>query len=150
MIAEIPAPPTEQIYSQIVSGSLWFLSVVTTAWVSFRYGLRSQTHAALLAARNKVYQAIERIVSGMDSNTDCWNPHSKIRRELRAVTVDFYSLLSAGDRARIKKALDDYHALYCGAWQWPKKGTPEREKHDREIIAQVEGLERLRHEISDT
>ena len=79
MIVAMPPEQTEIIYKYIMTASLWFLSVVITAWVGFRYGLRSQKEAAKLKARNDVFAIIDRIRADMEGTPDCWNPHSKIR-----------------------------------------------------------------------
>jgi hypothetical protein len=150
MIAEITASALEipQYALWMIAG--WVLTTLISGFCGYRWGLRSQKEAARLKARNDVLAIIERIFADMETNGNCWNPHSKIRGDLRSVTIQFYSQFGPRVRARIKKALDDYHALYCGAWDWPKKGTPEREKFDREYKAQLDGLGHLRDEISDT
>jgi len=150
MIAEIPAGTFEIPQYALWTIGGWVLTTLISGFCGYRWGLRSQKEAARLKARNDVLAIIEKIVADMEGNRDCWNPHSKIRGELRNVTIQFYSQFGLRVRTRIKKALDDYHALYCSAWEWPKKGTPERAKHDHEYEAQIVGIERLRNEISDT
>jgi hypothetical protein len=150
MISEIPASAFEipQYALWMIAG--WVLTTLISGFCGYRWGLRSQKEAARLKARNEVLAIIERILADIDDDSGCWNPHSRIRGELRSVTIKFYSQFSVRIRARIKKALDSYHALYCSAWEWPKKGTPERAKFDQEHQAQIDGLERLRNEISNT
>jgi len=150
MIAEIPAPEIEKICQQIVSGSLWFISVAITAWVSYRYGLRSQNHAARLAAKNAACAYIDRIAADFWDNRNLWSSYGKHGSELKRLTLEFSSQFAESDRVRIKKALDDYQKLHVASFDYPAKGTPEREKFDAEHKAMTEGLKRLRDEISDT
>ena len=147
MIAEIPASAFEIPQYALWMIASWILTTLISGFGGYRWGLRSQKEGAKLKARNEVLAIIERIFADMEENGNCWNPDSKIRRDLRSVTIQFYSQFGTRDRARIKKALDSYHALYCSAWQWPKKGTPERVKFDQQYQAQIDGLERLRDEI---
>ena len=79
-----------------------------------------------------------------------WGGESKSKIELRKVTIQFSSQFPEADRVRIKKALDDYQKLYVASFDYPAKGTPEREKFDKEHKAMVDGLKKLRDEISDT
>ena len=150
MTADIPARAFDipEYALWMIAG--WVLTSLISGWGGYRWGLRTQKEAARLKARNEVLAIIERIIADMEGNPDCWNPHSRIRGELRSVTIRFYSQFGSRVGARIKKALDSYHALYCSAWEWPEKGTPEREKFDQEYKAQIAGLEHLRDEVSDT
>jgi len=79
-----------------------------------------------------------------------WGQESKSKIELRKVTIQFSSQFPEADRVRIKKALNEYEKLYIRYFEWPKKGTPEREIFDKEYQAMVDSLKTLRHEISDT
>ena len=150
MIAEIPPAAFEIPQYALWMMAGWVLSTLITGFIGYRWGLKSQKEASRLKARNDVLAIIERILADMENNRDCWNPHSKIRGELRKVTIQFYSQFGTRVRNQIKKTLDDYHALYCSAWEWPKKGTPERVKFDEEYKTQIVGLERLRKEVSNT
>ena len=148
MIAEIPPEQIEVICKTTVTGALWFLSIVITAWVGFRYGLRSQKEATQLKARNAALAFIDRIAADFWDNRSLWNSHGKHSGELKRLTFEFSSQFAESDRVRIKKALDDYQKLYVASFDYPTKGTPERDKFDKEHKAMTDGLKHLRDEIS--
>jgi hypothetical protein len=94
MIADIPSEQIEVICKYAVVGLLWFLSVVITAWVGFRYGLRSQENAALLEDKLKIIPLIDGFLLGASSypvpnqvRTECiaglWDLHFRFRVHLK-------------------------------------------------------------------
>jgi hypothetical protein len=121
-----------------------------SSYFAYRWGLRSQEQAAKLKARNEAISIIDRILAEIWDNRSMWGGESKSKIELRKVTIQFSSQFPEADRVRIKKALDDYQKLYVASFDYPAKGTPEREKFDKEHKAMVDGLKKLRDEISDT
>lgn len=150
VIADIPTPQAEEIYKHVVSGSLWFISVAVTAWVGYKYGLRSQDHAAKLSARNAALSVIDRISADLWDNRSMWPDESKSKTELSRLTFEFSSQFRESDRVRIKKALDDYKKQQIRFWEWPPKDTPERAEFMKQYQAMMDSLKRLRDEISDT
>jgi hypothetical protein len=58
--------------------------------------------------------------------------------------------LSDAGRVRIEKALKNYQLLFIRAFQWPEKGTPQREIFDQDYKALLEGSKDFRNEISAT
>lgn len=148
MIAEIPTPQRGEIYEKIMTGALWFISIVVACWVSYRYGLRSQKEAARLKAKNAVCAFIDRIAADFWENRNLWSSYGKHGAELKKLTLEFSSQFTETHRTRIKKALDDYQKLYVASFDYPAKGTPERVTFDGQHKAMTTGLKILRHEIS--
>jgi hypothetical protein len=150
MMAEIP-PGAFQIpeYAIWMIGG-WVLSSLISIYGGYRWGLCSQKEAAKLSARNAVFSYIDRIHADLWDNRSLWGDESKSKTELKKVTIEFSSQFPEAHRVRIKKALDNYEKLYIRYFEWPKKGTPEREIFDKEYKAMVDGLKNLRDEISDT
>ena len=121
-----------------------------SSYFAYRWGLHSQEEAAKLKARNDALSIIDRISAEIWDNRSMWGLESKSKVELRKVTIQFSSQFPEADRLRIQKTLKEYEKLYIRFWEWPAKGTPDREICDKEYKAMVDGLKTLRHEISDT
>ena len=149
-MAEIP-PGAFQIpdYAIWMIGG-WVLTALISGFSGYRWGLRSQKQAARLSARNAACAFIDRIAADFWDNPSLWSSYGKHSGELKRLTLEFSSQFAESDRVRIKKALDDYQKLYVRSFDYPAKGTPEREVFDKEHKAMTEGLKRLRDEISDT
>jgi hypothetical protein len=150
MISEIPANAFEipQYALWMIAG--WVLTSLISGFCGYRWGLRSQSQAARLTARNAVCAFIDRIAADFWDNPSLWSSHGKHSPELQRLTLEFSSQFAESDRVRIKKALDDYQKLYVASFGYPAKGTPERDVFDKEHKAMTEGLKRLRNEISKT
>ena len=137
-------------YYETIALLIAILGWAISSYFAYRWGLCSQDHASKLKARNEAIAIIDRILAEIWDNRSMWGQESKSKIELRKVTIQFSSQFPEADRVRIKKALNEYEKLYIRYFEWPKKGTPEREIFDKEYQAMVDSLKTLRHEISDT
>ena len=150
MITEIPPAAFEIPQYALWMMSGWILSSLITGLIGYRWGLKSQKEAARLKSRNDACAIIDRILADIWDNRSMWGDECKSKTELKKVTIEFSSQFSEADRIRIKKALDGYLTLSIRFFEWPAKGTPDREIFNKEYKAMVDALKHLRDEISNT
>ena len=127
----------------------WVLSCLISGWGGYRWGLRAQEEAEKLKARIDVLSIADSILADMWDNRDLWNPEGKRRSELRKATFRFSCQLGEAGKLRIDEALKKYQKLFIRYFEWPAKGTPERDLFDKDYKALVDGLKNLRDEISE-
>ena len=150
MMAEIPSGAFEIPDYALWGISGWVLGALISGYTGDRLGLRSQKQVARLNAQNAVCAFIDRILADLWDNRSLWGQEGKAQSELKKLTLEFSSQFGETDRARIKKALDYYQKLFIRFFEWPAKGTPEREVFKKEYEAMMSALKKLRDEISST
>jgi hypothetical protein len=140
----------------LISG--WLVTALLSCCAGYCWALRSHKEAEQLKARIDSLSIADEIIAEIPKQQTMVGLFRKSGNDLKSAIFRLSCQLSESERTRIEKALSDYQALKIkednliislSSGREAKIRNADLEKVERERIAMLESLKRLRDEISE-